>query len=105
MSILRCDVCGMDMEENLNETRIPGEQGQVATLCSLHHSALRRIVESGRKVNWPAMSLATVRLNREMPTTADDDEAWRRWSPLDRLGEIYEELALVTPDDWSFPSS
>jgi hypothetical protein len=28
-----------------------------------------------------------------------------RWSPLDRLGEIHEELAAVTPDDWSIASN
>jgi hypothetical protein len=105
MSILRCDVCGTDLTENLNESGIPGEQGQLATLCSLHHSALRRVVGAGEKVNWPAMTLATARLNRERPATIDDDAAWSRWEPLDRLAQLYEELAPVTPDDWSLPAT
>ncbi len=105
MGILRCDVCGDDMIENLNESGIPGESGQVATLCSLHHSVLRRVTGAGRKVNWPAMALATARLNDERPTAIDDDEAWMRWDPLGRLEQIYEELAPVTPEDWSLPEA
>ncbi len=77
----------------------------MANLSSLHHSALRRPAEAGRKVNWPAMSLATLKLNEERPTAADDDETWMRWSPLDRLGRLYEELAPVTPDDRSVAGS
>ena len=105
MSILRCEICGTDLTENLNETGIPGETGEMATLCSLHHSALRRVVSSGRKVNWPAMTRATVRLNRERPASIDDDTAWSRWQPLDRLVQLYEELDPVTPDDWSLPET
>ncbi|MCG3190968.1 MAG: hypothetical protein DIJKHBIC_00192 [Thermoanaerobaculia bacterium] len=101
MSFMRCDVCGSELDGNCNETGIRGEEKHEAILCTLHHVVLRGVVQSGRSVNWPAISLATLRLNQECPTAEDDDEVWMRWSPVDRLAELYEELAPVTPDDWS----
>ena len=86
------------MAVNLNESGLPGEDGQVAVLCSLHHITIRQLVARDGRLNWTAMMLATARLNRECPTSIDDDAAWSRWEPVDRLIQIYDQLAPVTPE-------
>jgi hypothetical protein len=99
MSILRCDVCGTELQSNLNETGILGRDGKTAVLCTLHHSAIKKISKQAR-LNWRALSHATIRLNRERPKFEDPDEKWIAWEPLDRLVELYFEVVKEMPEDW-----
>lgn len=101
-SALRCDVCGSRLEVNLNESNLVGRYGPVATLCTLHHAAGRRVAVEG-KFNWRAMNLATLRLNKERPQEDDPDEKWVNWEPLDRLVELYQQIVAEEPQDWPPP--
>lgn len=87
-----CSVCAMRMNENNNPTGLANLFGDVLYLCIRHHDAGARVASEDGEVNWYAMRAADRVVEEERPPL-DDSEAWARWSPVDRLVEVYRELA------------
>jgi len=94
----QCDICGCINETNQNFYELTDLEGKFLKLCGLH-AETGKIVAVANKIDYRIMRLATLRLNKLRPNIRIEPEKCVDWHPLEKLLELYHDVAKGKPEE------